>query len=377
MRNLNDTLTRLSAFRGLRPAPTGGSDTDRLSDLPAFGLNPGALRGRFYVPEGLGKAAPLVVVLHGCTQDAAGYDRGSGWSRLADEQGFAVLFPEQQRANNPNLCFNWFVTHDTRRDSGEPHSIRQMIAAMVAEHGIDPARIYVTGLSAGGGMASVMLATYPEVFAGGAIIAGLPFGTAGSIPEAFDRMRAHGGPRDAALGALVKAASDHPGPWPTISIWHGDSDGTVNHDNAALVVDQWREVHGVSAEPTATETVAGHQRSVWRDAAGREVIEQYRIAGLGHGTPLSTAGADASEVAGPYMLEAGISSTRRIATFWGLTGTTRSTGAVAGESLVPAPAKVNEAIPERRSDAPQPRASAPTGVTRVIEDALRAAGLMR
>jgi phosphoribosyl-ATP pyrophosphohydrolase len=97
---------------------------DRLSDLTQFGLNPGNLRARVYIPTGLPAGAPLVVVLHGCTQTAAGYDHGSGWSSVADRYGFAVLYPEQQRANNPNLCFNWFRPGDCRRDAGEPLSIR-------------------------------------------------------------------------------------------------------------------------------------------------------------------------------------------------------------------------------------------------------------
>ncbi|TIL83807.1 MAG: PHB depolymerase family esterase, partial [Mesorhizobium sp.] len=116
----------------------------------------------------LPEAAPLVVVLHGCTQTAAGYDDGSGWSQLADQEGFTLLFPEQQRANNPNLCFNWFVPGDTKRNGGEALSIRQMIGAVVVEYGLDRKRIFITGLSAGGAMTSVMLACYPEVFAGGA-----------------------------------------------------------------------------------------------------------------------------------------------------------------------------------------------------------------
>ncbi|WP_404339217.1 alpha/beta hydrolase family esterase [Sphingomonas sp. MMS12-HWE2-04] len=355
MRNLNDTITRLSALRGRIDGASGAVGTDRLVDLLTFGSNPGALRGRCHLPEGLGANAPLVVVLHGCTQDAGGYDHGSGWSHLADEQGFAVLFPEQQRANNANLCFNWFNAEDTRRGSGEPESIRQMIVAMIAKHRLDPARVYVTGLSAGGAMTSVMLATYPELFAGGAIIAGLPYGTARSVPEAFDRMRAHGGPDAAALGGLVAAASDHQGPWPRISVWHGDGDRTVSSANAALVVEQWRGLHGVAKAPDRTESVDGHPRSVWRNAQGRDVIEEYRIAGLGHGTPLSTFGDDACGNAAPYMLEAGISSTRHIARFWGIS------------DAVARPATKSQAEP----------AQAPHGVTRVIEDALRAAGLMR
>ena len=122
-----------------------------------------------------------------------------GWSQLAAEQGFAILFPEQRRANNPNLCFNWFVPDDVNRDRGEVLSIRQMIETLVTKHGLDRRRVLITGLSAGGAMAAAMLATYPDVFAAGAIIAGLAYGCASTIPEAFDRMRGHGGPSQDSL----------------------------------------------------------------------------------------------------------------------------------------------------------------------------------
>lgn len=379
MRSLNDTLGRLSAFRNKTGFSAAG--VDRLADLPPFGSNPGALRGRFYLPACLAASAPLVVVLHGCMQDAASYDHGSGWSQLADEQGFALLYPEQRRGNNPNLCFNWFNSSDTRRGAGEALSIRQMVAAMIAAHAIDPARVYVTGLSAGGAMTSVMLAAYPDVFAGGAIIAGLPYGTAATVPEAFDRMRAHGGPPAEALSALVKVASPHQGPWPTISVWHGDGDATVSHANSTLIVEQWRAIHGVEREPAVVENVNGHRRQAWRNECGREVIERYCIAGLAHGTPLSTAGPDACGSAAPYMLEAGISSTRRIADFWGLDG--KADRRPHGEPVVaPQPISTvshptaNGVSHEAVSEMPRAKPVA-GGVGRVIEDALRAAGLMR
>ncbi|UCI18400.1 PHB depolymerase family esterase [Mesorhizobium sp. B2-1-8] len=107
---------------------------------------------------------------------------------MADRRGFAVLFPEQQRSDNANLCFNWFIPDDTRRGSGEALSIRQMIEAVMVAQDSDRTRIFVTGLSAGGAMPAAMLATYPEVFAGGAILAGLPYGSATTLPQAFDRM---------------------------------------------------------------------------------------------------------------------------------------------------------------------------------------------
>lgn len=164
-----------------------------------FGANPGKLKCWLYLPTILAPKTPLVVVLHGCTQNAAAYDHGSGWSKLSEEKGFAVLFPEQQRANNANLCFNWFEPADTRRDQGEALAIREMIGHVIESQGIDPERVFITGLSAGGAMANVMLATYPELFAGGAIIGGLPYGTASGVGQAFERMRGHNPPSESQL----------------------------------------------------------------------------------------------------------------------------------------------------------------------------------
>lgn len=367
MRRLSDPIiphSALAKWSASRGDPSGAT----LRELTDFGSNPGALKAWLHVPDALEPGAALVVVLHGCTQTAAGYDRGSGWSALADRNGFAVLFPEQQRANNPNGCFNWFVPGDVRRGSGEALSIREMIAAVVAAHAIDPARVFVTGLSAGGAMASAMLAAYPDVFAGGGIIAGLPYGTATTMPEAFDRMRGQGGPRGVDLAAPVRAASQHRGPWPTIAVWHGSADRTVAPVNARLIVDQWREVHGAGA-PDPGDVVMGYPHTAWRDPSGKVVIEQFEITGMGHGTPLRTSGeGDAVGAAGPFMLEAGISSTHHLARAWGLI----------------APAAASERLQVVPGGATGPRDPAPSedrtwfeGPARVIDQALRAAGLVR
>src|SRR3954449_2871493 len=129
MTGLGDTLLNLSTMR--REQESAMDAGGRLTELTPSGSNPGALRMMAYAPPGLPSGAPLVVVLHGCTQNAAGYDRGAGWSTLADRHGFALLFPEQDRANNANLCFNWFQHADVTRGQGEVLSIRQMIGRMI------------------------------------------------------------------------------------------------------------------------------------------------------------------------------------------------------------------------------------------------------
>lgn len=375
MRTLSDTIMRLAAFRMPQGFRMENAGPDRLSDLVDFGSNPGALRARTYLPADLPAQAPLVVVLHGCTQSAADYDRGSGWSQLADKHRFALLFPEQQRANNAHLCFNWFEPGDSVRDGGEPQSIRQMVETLVTRHGLDAQRVYVTGLSAGGAMTSTLLATHPDLFAGGAVIAGLPYGCANSAREAFERMRGHELPPARTLQALVRGASDHAGPWPTLSVWQGTGDRVVAAANAEAIIAQWRAVQGVEAAPTRTELVGGYPRRVWCDAEGRERIEEYEITGMGHGTPIDTRNVDSCGAAGSYMLDVGISSTERIARFWGLTGATAAKAETVANDL----AKPRRSPRARTTAAPiQSNPASPVAaVGKIIEDALRAAGLMR
>ncbi len=299
--------------------PISADTPDRLTVLSNFGTDPGSLRADTYVPKNFPKNGPLVVVLHGCTQSAENYDAGSGWSTLADECGIALLFPGQRRTNNAVGGFNWFQTGDSHRGGGEPLSIRQMIRQVVDDHAVDPTRVFITGLSSGGAMTSVMLATYPDVFAGGAIIAGLPYRSAGNLMQAVFRMKGYGGPSDRRLDALERGASNFTGRWPTISVWHGDRDTTVDSSNADSIVRQWQKIHKVEGPPTHVEEVDGFPRRIWCDAGGRVVIEEYIIRQMGHGTPISAGGDEGLGEEGKYMLEVGISSTRHIADFWGLT----------------------------------------------------------
>ena len=357
MRSIADTIRRLQVKNGLVDQTRANS---RLKTMPDFGSNPGNLLAWHYIPEGLSTAAPLVVVLHGCTQTAADYDSGSGWSELADRFGFALLFPEQQRSNNPNLCFNWFAAGDIKRGHGEVLSISQMTAAVTRKYSLDSSKTFITGLSAGGAMAAAMLATYPQVFKGGAIIAGLPYGVAANIPEAFDRMRGHGLQESDALADRVRNASDYKGPWPSVSIWHGAADSTVDPVNMEALIAQWHGVHDLDATPT-TAWVAGHAVRRWSNAEGVTVIEAHTIKGMGHGTPISTSGLDSVGRARPFMLDVGISSTWHIANSWGLLNEERA--------VRPEPTRLNEL--------PTGQTGANRNVGKVIEDALRSAGLMK
>src|SRR5436190_14619278 len=313
---------KLNGFNGLgiygRAASAAGRSP--LVEISGFGTNPGALKMFAYVPEQLPRAPALVVVMHGCGQTAAAYNFGTGWSTLAKRYGFALLMPEQQAANNANTCFNWFNPGDVARGRGEAASIRQMVARMVADHKIDPRRIYITGLSAGGAMTSVMLSVYPEVFAGGAIIAGLPFGIATNVREALGGMMQSTSRPAGKLGDLVRKASKHKGPWPKVSVWHGSADRTVNPGNANEIVKQWLDVHGLPSAPMSAGEVDGHPREVWWNADGETVVESYTITDMAHGTPLGLAGNDEPYGAeGAVLIEAGISSSYHIATFFGLT----------------------------------------------------------
>lgn len=361
MSSLAETLRRLSALGQPDPAArhsaAGGAILTPLGD---FGANPGDLDGFCFLPPDLPPASPLVVVLHGCTQTAQAYERGAGWTMLARQHGFAVLYPQQRRANNGNLCFNWFETADTARLGGEAESIAQMIGHLVARHGLDPARIYVNGLSAGGAMTSVMLARYPDLFAAGAVIAGLPFGVAQSVSQALSRMGGTRLPSGETLAARVRKGMSHRGPWPRVSVWHGLADHVVAPANAQAVIGQWLALHGVADVAPVASMVDGHDHLAWHDGDGRMLVESHSIAGLGHGTPIASREPGAIGEQGPHMLEAGTSSTRRIAQFWG---------------LVPAgPARSSE----RSTPQPPPRSNpGPIDVQAVIDLALRRAGLKR
>jgi poly(3-hydroxybutyrate) depolymerase len=272
---------------------------------------------------------------------------------------------------------------------------------MVRDHHIDQRRVFVTGLSAGGAMTSVMLATYPEMFAAGAIIAGLPFGVASNVREALRGMRVSPARPAHELGELVRNVSPHGGAWPKVSVWHGSADRTVNPGNANEIVKQWLDVHGLPLAPMSEGTVNGHPHQVWWDGAGETVVESYTITDMAHGTPLGIADSDEERygVQGAFLIEAGISSSYHIAKFFGLTAWIREKKSAVKKPLtdspsaklipmvspIPAPpplpnlAKVlwPQASLPRRPEAKRKRQRRAIDVGSLITRALTAAGLRK
>ena len=369
MAGLGDTVAELVARvrQNAAAGDRGGRTGDGLLPVSGFGANQGGLRMWVHVPDALPPGAPLVVVLHGCGQTAAGYAAGAGWLELADRYGFAVLCPEQVRANNANLCFNWFEDADTRRGSGEAASIAQMVRHAVTDQKLDPQRVFITGLSAGGAMAAVMLATYPELFAAGAVIAGLPYGAASGMSQALGAMRRISTLSAKAWGDKVRAAAPQPDRWPSIAIWHGDADTTVDPGAAQALVLQWSDVHGAARSVEGPAVNARHIKRCWLRPDGAVGVELHRIAGLGHGTPIAANGVDGCGSPAPWILEADLSSSCEIARSWGLFGVQRP------QTVRPAlRSKTNDDALTRRRPL-----STTADVGEAIARALRGAGLMR
>jgi poly(hydroxyalkanoate) depolymerase family esterase len=291
-----------------------------LAQVTGFGSNPGNLLMYAYVPGNLPQGAPLVVALHGCTQTTADYYTGAGWTKFADSTPFAVVYPQQQSTNNSSQCFNWFQPGDTGRDQGEAASIRQMVDYAIAHYGSDTHRVYVTGLSAGGAMTAALLAAYPDRFAGGAIMSGIPAGCATTLTEAYACMSGSRNRTPAQWGDLVRQADPGwSGPWPRVAVWHGTADYTVATVNATESGDQWTDVWGLSQTPTSTTTIGGNTtESVYATAGGTAAVATFLVQGMGHGTAVRPGtGTDQCGATGAYFLDY-VCSSYHTAVFWGL-----------------------------------------------------------
>jgi poly(hydroxyalkanoate) depolymerase family esterase len=297
-------------------------DCGSLTLVKKFGNNPGELEMCAYVPPALAANRPLVVALHGCLQQAKDYGDGPGWTRLADEYRFALLLPQQTQVNNPAKCFNWFEPNDVKRHdaagtTGETASIWAMIRKMQDDYKTSPDEVYVTGLSAGGAMTAALLAAYPEVFKGGATVAGVPYGCAETQSQGFSCMNPGTDLSPQQWGDRVRAAAPgHEGNVPKVAVWQGSADGTVKPMNAGEMVDQWTNVIGIDQTPEESATVNGADYKGYADGSGTVLVEEYIIPGMDHGVAIDPG--HGCGTAAPYILDKGICSSRLTVTFWGL-----------------------------------------------------------
>ena len=294
-RSVQTALKAASAMAAAKVAPlhlAPHSVSDRLDpalcEVEDFGSNPGRLRMLVHLPTDPPRPdAPLIVLLHGCGQGAASFAAEGGWTALADRLAVPLVLPVQSEDNNQGRCFNWFRPMHTSRGHGEALSIRQMISSAMLRFGSDPERVFIAGLSAGGAMAAALLASYPDVFAAGAVCAGLPVGTANGLSEALRRM-AQAGPMRSPAGWADEARRAGPigyrGPWPRLSIWHGTADRVVDPENARLLATQWATLHGMGLEPTQSEQLGGIRHDQWL-MQGEAVVEQWTLGALGHDWP--------------------------------------------------------------------------------------------
>ncbi|GAA4932398.1 PHB depolymerase family esterase [Streptomyces coeruleoprunus] len=265
-----------------------------------------------------------MLALHGCTQNAQVYADHSGLAELADRHGFLLVLAEQSSANNPNKCFNWFLPADSSRGQGEAASLRQMAAHAVSAYGGDPGRVHVTGLSAGGAMTAVLLAAYPDAFAAGAVVAGLPYDCARDTATAFTCMNPGIDRTPADWARRVRDAyPSWTGPRPRVSVWHGDRDTTVVPRNADELRDQWTAVHGLPQTPARTSLIGPNstRHEEYPAADGTVAVEVNRVPAIGHGTPVDpgTGPGQCGSTGAPYFL-ASICSSHWIVRFFGLAG---------------------------------------------------------
>lgn len=249
----------------------------------------------------------LVVMLHGCTQNPDDFAAGTNMNALAREQGFFVLYPEQSKDANAQACWNWFKHNHQRRGSGEPAFIASLAQRMVLEHGLDPHRVYVAGLSAGGAMAAILATTYPDVFAAAGVHSGLPSGAAGNVAEALMLMN-DGRGRSAGFGE--KPSVEHT--VPTI-VFHGDKDKTVHPSNGERVVDVVLkskagngngESRPGAAHSSAVEqgiSVGGckYTRTIYNKSSGDPLVEHWVVHGTGHAWSGGSARGSYTDAAGP------------------------------------------------------------------------------
>lgn len=250
---------------------------------------------KLYIPSGYqGQPLPLVVMLHGCTQTPDDFAAGTRMNTLAEAHSCLVLYPAQASAANRSRCWNWFKAADQQRGRGEPSLIAGMTRQICRSYAVDPRRIYVAGLSAGGAMAVILGVTYPDLYAAIGNHSGLAYGAAHDLPSALAAMSQGGKVVSAHRKDRIRGSEPYPSVVPMI-LFHGDRDTTVHPRNAEHVIAQWAALHADGRPATAAgskprvsvqqgQVPSGHayNRAIYHDASGQVIVERWVIHGANH-----------------------------------------------------------------------------------------------
>jgi poly(hydroxyalkanoate) depolymerase family esterase len=241
---------------------------------------------KLFVPAKLAAGAPLLVMLHGCTQSAGDFAAGTRMNALAEAEGFVVLYPEQLSSANAQRCWNWFNPNDQQRDQGEAAIIAGMTRKVMAEFKTSPKRVFVAGLSAGGAQAAILGARYPDLYAAIGVHSGLACGAAHDVMSAFSAMQ-KGRPGQGTLGV------------PAI-LFHGDRDTTVNPRNADEVAAQLAAGGATRVEHGTVEGGGlAYTRTIRLATDGKPLLEQWAVHGAGHAWSGGSADGSFTEPRGP------------------------------------------------------------------------------
>jgi poly(hydroxyalkanoate) depolymerase family esterase len=253
----------------------------------------GARAYKLYIPKTYSDARmPLVVMLHGCTQNPEDFAAGTRMNELADRHAFLVAYPAQSANANGSNCWNWFNVSDQARDQGEPSLVAGITREVASKYPVDEQRIFVAGLSAGAAMAVILGATYPDLYAGVGAHSGLPYGAADDVPSAFAAMRSRSGTTFHRRRARSRTATPRVAPTrapPTI-VFHGDHDTTVHADNGSEIVAQAVTTLGQAQTGCLEKSVQGRVSvngrectiATYRDSMMRPCIEHWVLHGAGH-----------------------------------------------------------------------------------------------
>ena len=321
MRTKPSTSTKTrSRVRRPESSPVTPAETGRFV-TGSFTNRSGTRSYKLYVPSGVAgsgqnavtaKSLPLVVMLHGCTQNPDDFAAGTGMNVLAESGPFLVLYPEQSSGANPSRCWNWFKGGDQQRESGEPSIIAGITRQVAAAYPVDEERIYVAGMSAGGAMAVVMAETYPDLYAAVGVHSGLPYGAANDFSSAFVAMK-QGAPNSGRANYPMAGAVDLSRAVPAI-VFHGDRDGTVHKRNGEQILSQYAASGGAPPVKVRQGQAPGgrsYTRSIYHDGSGQQIAEGWLVHGAGHawsggspaGSYTDSSGPDASAEMVRFFLE--------------------------------------------------------------------------